>query len=91
LAIPLVLSLNMNFEEVLKPGFPMHLRFCLFSLPWGFFADRFGNRVALIICFFETAIGAMTTVLATSPLQITLSLAVIGIFTGICHPTGMGQ
>jgi MFS family permease len=90
LVIPLVLSLNMNLEEVLKLGFPMYLGFGLFSLPWGFFADRFGNRIALIICFFGTGAGAIMTVLASSPLQIMLSLAVIGIFAGICHPAGMG-
>ena len=90
LAIPLVLSLNLNLEDILKLGFPMYLGFGLFSLPWGFFADRFGNRIALIICFFGTGIGAIMTVLASSPLQIMLSLAVIGIFAGICHPAGMG-
>lgn len=90
LVIPLVLSLNMNLEDVLKLGFPMYLGFGLFSLPWGIFADRFGNRIALIICFFGTGIGAIMTVLASSPLQIMLSLAVIGIFAGICHPAGMG-
>ena len=90
LAMPLVLSLNMNLEEVLMLGFPMYLGFGLFSLPWGLFADRFGNRIALIICFFGTAIGAIMTVFASSPLQIMLFLAVIGIFAGICHPAGMG-
>ena len=90
LAIPLVLSLHMDLEEVLKLGFPMYLAFGLFSLPWGFFADRVGNRIALIICFFGTGIGAVMTVLATSPTGIMLSLAVIGLFAGICHPAGMG-
>ena len=90
LAIPLVLSLKMDLEEVLQLGFPMYLGFGLFSLPWGFFADRFGNRIALIICFFGSGIGAVMTVIATSHLQIMLSLAVIGVFAGICHPAGMG-
>jgi MFS family permease len=90
LAIPLVISLNMDLKEVLKLGFPMYLAFGLFSLPWGFFADRVGNRVALIICFFGTGIGAIMTVLATSPTGIMMSMAVIGIFAGICHPAGMG-
>ncbi|MGC9976729.1 MAG: MFS transporter [Syntrophales bacterium] len=90
LAIPLVFSLNMNLEDVLKLGFPMYLCFGLFSLPWGIFADRFGNRIALIMCFFGTGIGSIMTVLAKSPLQIMLSLGVIGAFAGICHPAGMG-
>ena len=90
LAIPLVLSLNMTLEEVLKLGFPMYLCFGLFSLPWGFFADRIGNRIALIISFFGTSAGSILTVFSTSPQQIMLSLAVVGIFAGIAHPAGMG-
>ena len=90
LAIPLVLSLNMSLEEVLKLGFPMYLCFGLFSLPWGLFADRVGNRIALIISFFGTGAGSVMTVFAASPFQIMLSLGVVGIFAGIAHPAGMG-
>lgn len=90
LAIPLVLSLNLELEEVLKLGFPMYLAFGLFSLPWGFFADHVGNRIALIICFLGTGVGAVLTVLATSPKEILMALFVIGFFACICHPAGMG-
>lgn len=90
LAIPLMLSLNLDLKEVLKLGFPMYLFFGLFALPWGFFADRFSNRKALIICFFGGGLGAFLTAFSSSGTSIMLSLAVVGAFACICHPAGMG-
>jgi MFS transporter, FSR family, fosmidomycin resistance protein len=90
LAIPLMLSLKMSLEDVLKLGFPMYLLFGLFSLPWGMFADRFGNRRTLIIFFFGTGLGAVVTALSSTGASIMLSLALIGFFAGIYHPAGMG-
>ena len=58
LAITLIISLNMDLKDVLKLMFPMYLAYGLFSLPWGFFADRVGNRTDLIICFWGTGIEA---------------------------------
>ena len=90
LAIPLMLSLKMDLKEVLALGFPMYLFFGLFSLPWGFFADRFSNRGALILCFFGGGLGALLMTVSSSGSAIMLSLAFIGAFACICHPAGMG-
>jgi len=90
LAIPLVLSLKMDLKEVLSLGFPMYLMFGVCALPWGLFADRFSNRIALIICFFGGAAGCLMTAFSTTPSSIMISLMVIGVFACICHPAGMG-
>jgi MFS family permease len=90
LAIPLMLSLKTDLKDVLALGFPMYLMFGLGALPWGLFADRFSNRLTLIICFFGTAAGAVMTALSSTPAGIMYSLAVIGVFSCICHPAGMG-
>jgi MFS transporter, FSR family, fosmidomycin resistance protein len=90
LAIPLTLSLGMGLKEVLALGFPMYLMFGLCALPWGFFADHTSNRLALVIGFFGCAAGSFLTALSSTPEGIMWSLAVIGIFSCICHPAGMG-
>ncbi len=90
LAVPLMLSLQMSLEDVLKLGFPMYLFFGLFSLPWGIFADRFSNRRSLIIFFLGTGAGAVIASQSASPVSIMVSLAVIGFFASIYHPAGMG-
>jgi FSR family fosmidomycin resistance protein-like MFS transporter len=90
LAIPLMLSLNMDLRDVLVLGFPMYLTFGLFSLPWGIFADRYSCRKALIVCYCGGGIGALMTALSSSTPSMTWSLAVVGAFACICHPAGMG-
>ena len=90
LAIPLTLSLGMSLKEVLALGFPMYLLFGLCALPWGVFADRFSNRLALVIGFFGCAAGSFLTAISSTPEEILWSLAVVGTFSCVCHPAGMG-
>lgn len=90
LAIPLMQSLKIDLKEALALGFPMYLAFGVFSLPWGYFADRFSNRKALIICYYGGALGALLTSFSSSPGAIAGSLTLLGFFACICHPAGMG-
>lgn len=90
LAIPLTLSLGMSLKEVLVLGFPMYVMFGVFALPWGVFADRFNNRLTLMIGFFGCAAGSFLTALSSTPTGIMWALAIIGMFCCICHPAGMG-
>ncbi|MFA7465321.1 MAG: MFS transporter [Syntrophales bacterium] len=90
MAVPLMFSLQLPLEDVLKLGFLMYLLFGVTSLPWGMFADRFGNRLSLIIFFFGCSAGAFLTAFSESSGGIVFSLAVIGFFAGIYHPAGMG-
>jgi len=90
LAIPLTLYLGISLKEVLALGFPMYVMFGVFALPWGIFADRFNNRLALMIGFFGCAAGSFLTALSSTPTEIMWSLAIIGMFCCICHPAGMG-
>jgi MFS family permease len=80
----------MSLKDVLELGFPMYLMFGLCALPWGFFADHFSNRLALMIGFFGCAAGSFLTALSSTPAGILWSLAVVGLFSCICHPAGMG-
>jgi MFS family permease len=90
LAIPLVLSLKMSLVDVLTLSFFMYLLYGLAALPWGMFADRYGNRRSLIIFFVGTGAGALLTSLSNTAPSIMCSLAFIGFFSSIYHPAGMG-
>ncbi len=90
LAIPLVLSLKMSLADVLKLSFFMYLLYGLAALPWGMFADRYGNRRSLIIFFVGTGAGAILTSFSNTQISIMCSLAFIGFFSSIYHPAGMG-
>ncbi len=81
----------MELKDVLELGFPMYLMFGLCALPWGLFADRFSSRTALVIGYFGGSAGALMTALSSTPAMIMLSLAVVGVFSCVCHPAGMGM
>jgi MFS family permease len=80
----------MNLADVLKLSFFMYLLYGLGALPSGLLADRFGNRRILIIFFIGTGIGAIMTALSRNQISITVSLAVIGFFASMYHPSGIG-
>ncbi|MEA3487182.1 MAG: MFS transporter [Thermodesulfobacteriota bacterium] len=90
LAIPLMISLKMNLEDVLMLGFLMYLLYGLAALPWGMISDRFNNRITLIIFFAGTGSGAILTAFSDTRASIMFSLAIIGFFASIYHPAGMG-
>lgn len=91
LAFPLMRSLGMDLAEVLKMGFLMYLFYGIAALPAGIAADRFGNRISMIIFFLGTGTGAIITSFSQSPSSLTASLALIGLFASIYHPAGMGM
>jgi len=88
LAIPLTIYLNLPLAEVLTLSFLMYLFYGLGALPWGFFSDRFGHRISIVIFFVGTGAGAVLTSFAQEPAFIVTSLAIIGFFASIYHPAG---
>jgi len=90
LAIPLVLALDMELTDVLKLSFLMYLLYGVGALPWGFFADRYGSSRSLVIFFIGTGIGSILTSFSNSPATLIFTLAVIGFFSSISHPAGLG-
>ncbi len=90
LAIPLVVSLDMDLPDVLKLGFFMYLLYGIGALPAGLVADRLGNHRILVIFFWGVGAGSVAMALSSTPAAMTLSLALIGIFASVYHPAGMG-
>ncbi len=90
LAIPLVISLEMDLTDVLKLSFLMYLLYGVAALPWGFFADRHGSRKSLVIFFIGTGIGSILTSFSNSQGEFIFTLAIIGFFSSISHPAGLG-
>ncbi|MCX7816109.1 MAG: MFS transporter [Syntrophales bacterium] len=90
LAIPLSSYLKLELQETLKLGFPMYLSFGIFALPWGYVADKFGNKKALTIGFLGIGLASLLLFISNSPIAILICLSAVGFFSGIFHPAGMG-
>ncbi len=89
--LPLSGHLGMDMADVLGLSFWMYLLFGLTALPWGMAADRWGPKPLLLIFYLGAGLsGLCAAFFLDSPLWLTLSLAGIGLFSGIYHPTGLG-
>lgn len=91
LVIPLTSVLNMSMAQVLELSFWQYLLFGVTALPWGIAADRLGGRPLMIVMFLGVGFSGLAAGLWTaSPTGLAVSLAGVGLFSGIYHPIGMG-
>ena len=89
--LPLSARLGLDMAATLDLAFWMYLLFGLTALPWGMLADRFGPRPLLALFYLGAGgCGLAAAMLVDSPLGLKLSLAGIGLFSGIYHPAGLG-
>ncbi len=89
--LPLAAQLHLTMTETLNLSFFMYFLFGVSAFPWGFAADRLGARTLLIVFYIGAGICAIITALnVENPLLFSISLAGIGLFSGIYHPAGLG-
>jgi MFS family permease len=89
--LPLMARLHLDMAGVLDLAFGQYLLFGLTALPWGLAADR-GRPRAFMALFFGGAglSGLAAAWFIDQPGPLALSLAGIGLFSGIYHPVGLG-
>ncbi len=80
---------GVGYAELLAYATPGFLAFGLFSLPAGWFADRWSRDGMMVVFFVGIGLASIATSLATSPLQIGIGLFIIGVFAAIYHPVGL--
>ena len=88
-ALALVEEWNMSYSELIPYATPGFIAFGIFSLPAGWFADKWSRTGMMIIFFFGIGISTIATALANSPFQLALGLFAVGAFGAIYHPVGI--
>ena len=87
--IPLVTSLGIPIEEVLKLSFLMYLLYGLGAFPAGMAVDRWQAKGMLLIGAFLMGGGLLTAGLSPNPRLMYFSLGMVGIGASIYHPAGL--
>jgi MFS family permease len=91
LVFPLALRLNMDMANVLGMSFWMYFLFGITALPWGMAADRWSAKFLLILFYFGSGLSALAAAIwIESSTGFFVSLALLGLFSGIYHPAGLG-
>lgn len=89
IAMPLVASLGLPLEEVLKISFLMYLCFGLGALPAGIIVDRWRARPMLLIGLVGMGAGLILAGLSRGPEAMSLCFMLVGIGASIYHPAGL--
>lgn len=91
LVIPLTTLYGLDLPTVIALSFWMYLLFGLTALPWGLLSDHFGAKTLLLLFYSGSGFFALAAGLfLDSPMIFSLSLAGVGLFSGIYHPAGLG-
>ena len=92
LVLPLVGRLKMDMAYVLDLSFWMYLLFGVTALPWGMIADRWGARSLFIAYYLGAGVsGLAAAAWIDHPVRLSIALAMLGLFSGIYHPIGLGM
>jgi MFS transporter, FSR family, fosmidomycin resistance protein len=90
--LPLANRLNMSMGYILDLSFWMYCLFGITALPWGMIADRWGSKPLFLIYYLGAGLsGFAAAAWIDHPARFSLALAMIGLFSGIYHPIGLGM
>jgi MFS family permease len=88
-AIPLVKTLGLPLEEVIKLSFLMYLLYGLCALPVGVAVDKWQAKGMLVIGQMLMGIGLLFSGLFPKASVMPFTLAMVGIGASIYHPSGL--
>jgi MFS family permease len=87
--MPIVHSLGIPLEDVIKMSFFMYLLYGLGALPAGYIVDRWQAKRMLMIGVVLMGAGLTLSGLFASPTVIPAGLTLVGIGASIYHPAGL--
>ena len=87
--MPIVTSLGMPLEEVVRLSFLMYLAYGAGALPAGYLADRWNARNLLLFGTYAMGLGLVLTGLFPSREFLPFSLLIVGLGASIYHPAGL--
>jgi MFS family permease len=90
-ALMLTLEWNIDYAALIPYATPGFIAFGLFSIPAGWLADRWSRDGMMVIFFIGIGASSVFAGFANNPLQISISLVLVGIFAAIYHPVGLAM
>jgi MFS family permease len=84
-------ELNLTYNEMLPLATGAFVMFGLGSLPAGWLGDHWSRRGMMIVFFIGLGLSSIAVALCSTPVQIVVTLTVLGIFAAIYHPVGIAM
>jgi len=80
---------GLGYADLLKYATPGFFAFGVFALPAGWLADKWSREGMMSVFFVGIGLASIATAFARTPLEISISLFVVGVFAAIYHPVGL--
>jgi len=90
-ALRLTAEWGISYAALIPYATPGFLALGIFAIPAGWLADRWSRDGMMVIFFIGIGASSVLAGMADSPLQIAISLTLIGIFAAIYHPVGLAM
>ena len=87
---PISEDFSLNFSNTIKISFPMYLLYGLGALPSGLIIDHLKPKISYGLYFGGVFLFTLIASFSNTPLQLKISLAILGIFLSMYHPLGLG-
>ncbi len=90
-ALRLTIEWDMSYAALIPYATPSFVAFAVCSVPAGWLADRWSREGMMAVFFIGIGASSIFAGLAENPLQIAVSLTLVGIFAAIYHPVGLAM
>ena len=80
---------NMSYAELIPYATPGFIAFGIGAIVAGWIADKWSREGMIVIFFIGIGISSILASYSSTPLQISASLTLIGVFAAIYHPVGL--
>lgn len=82
---------GMDWNALLLYGLGGTIAFGAFSLPSGWLGDRWSRRGMMLVFFFGIGVSLVLCGLTSSPVELAVTLTLVGMFAAIYHPVGLAM
>ena len=90
-ALRLTLEWNISYAALIPYATPGFVAFAVCSIPAGWLADRWSRERMMVIFFVGIGASSLLAGLADNPVEIAISLVLVGVFAAIYHPVGLAM
>ena len=90
-ALRLTTEWGMSYAELIPYATPGFIAFGIFAIPAGWLADKWSREGMMATFFIGIGVCSVATGMTNSPMQIAMSLSLVGIFAAIYHPVGLAM